>query len=169
MARRLFLLRHAKSSWDDPGLADRERPLNKRGLRACKLIAEHLREHEIAPSAAIASPAVRAQQTLERIRPGLPDGTPTWDEARIYDAGAGQLIAVLAALPSDYRSVLLVGHNPGIQDLATTLATDGEQLARVRRKYPTAALATLSFAVGWSELRPGVAELEDFVRPKQLG
>jgi phosphohistidine phosphatase len=166
--RQLYLLRHAKSSWDDPALADRERPLSRRGRKACKLIAAHLEQRQISPSAAIVSPALRARQTYERIAKGLPEDTPHWLEPRLYTAESGELIEVLRELPADFGSAILVGHNPAIQGLAARLATDGKQLAALHRKFPTAALATLSFAVPWVDLRPGVANLDDFVRPKQL-
>lgn len=164
----LYLLRHAKSSWEDPALADRERPLAKRGRKACKLIARHLRERGVEPSAALVSPALRAQQTYDRVARGLPEDAAHWTEPRLYTADSGDLIEVLREIPADFRSVLLVGHNPSIQGLATRLATDGNGLADLHRKFPTGALATLSFAVPWVELRPGVAALDEFVRPKQL-
>jgi phosphohistidine phosphatase len=164
----LYLLRHAKSSWADPALADRERPLSRRGRRACKLIASHLADREVSPSAVIVSPAVRARQTYKRIAKGLPEQTPNWLEPRLYSAESGDLIEVLRELPSNFRSAMLIGHNPAIQGLAARLATDGKALAALHRKFPTAALATLSFAVPWIDLRPGVANLDEFVRPKQL-
>ncbi|HKJ35218.1 MAG TPA: histidine phosphatase family protein [Solirubrobacterales bacterium] len=166
--RRLYLLRHAKSSWDDPALSDRERPLNKRGRKAAKRMAQHLGELDVAPAAVLVSPAARAAQTWDRIAAGLPEGTASWTDDRIYSADSDQLLELLRELPSAFRSAMLIGHNPSIQGLATRLATDGAELSTLHRKFPTAALATLSFAVPWIDLRPGVAELEGFVRPKQL-
>lgn len=167
--RRLYLLRHAKSSWEQEQLGDLERPLAKRGRKACKLIAAHLREREIAVDAALVSPARRTQETFERIRAALPAATASWTERRLYGAGVADLLEVIRELPPDFSAVLLVGHNPGIQQLTTALAGDGRELARVRRKFPTGALATIGFASPWLDLRPGIGELEDFVRPKQLG
>ena len=166
--RRLYLLRHAKSSWDDPSLADRERPLAKRGRKACKRIVSHLGEREIEPSVVIVSPARRAQETFERVRAGLPEEIPIWTESRIYSADSDDLLEVLRELPSEFNSAMLIGHNPAIQGLAARLATDGERLADLHRKFPTGALATLGFASPWVDLRAGTAELEDFVRPKTL-
>jgi phosphohistidine phosphatase len=163
-AKRLFLLRHAKSSWDDPELSDRDRPLAPRGRRAAKLMAEHLRRAGIRPSVVLCSPARRARETLRelaiecevQIEPGL------------YGASAGELLERLQRLPGTVESTMVIGHNPAIQSLAASLARTGTELARVHRKFPTGALATLNIAGEWSELRPGCAELEAFVRPKDL-
>lgn len=168
-ARTLYLLRHAKSSWEAPGVPDHERPLSNRGRRACRALAEHLRETEVAPAAAIVSTAVRARQTLEGIREGLPERMAVWSEERLYGAAADDLLGVIQELPTVFRSALVIAHNPGVRELALMLAGDGERLAEVRRKYPTGALATLTFAGDWTTLRAGVAALEAFVRPKQLG
>jgi phosphohistidine phosphatase len=168
MHSELHLLRHAKSSWDRDELADFDRPLTKRGRRAGGLIAAHLREAGIEPDAVIYSPAVRAEQTFGLVRAGLPDRTPAWHEPRIYGADWEELLEVVRELPPELSSAMLIGHNPGIQGLAETIAGSGAELQRIRRKYPTGALATLRFETPWNELRPGVAELTAFVRPKQL-
>lgn len=168
MRRRLYLLRHAKSSWERPRLADRERPLAERGRRACALIAAHIEAAGIEPGAIVCSPAVRARQTAERIAVAMPPGTELRFEPRVYGADWEELLEVVRELPEELRSVLLIGHNPGFQDLAVALAAEGEALERMRRKFPTAALATLGFAGEWRRLRPGGASLEAFVRPKQL-
>lgn len=167
--RQLLLLRHAKSSWDEPDLTDRERPLAARGRRACGLMANHLEANGIEPDAIVCSPAVRARQTLERISPALGERTTVWEEPRIYEAGWEELLAIVQVLPGELGSVMLIGHNPGFQELAVALAAEGKGLERMRRKFPTAALATLSFAGEWSRLAPRDAVLESFVRPKQLG
>jgi phosphohistidine phosphatase len=166
--KRLFLLRHAKSSWDDPGLADHDRPLAPRGKRAAKVIAEHLREERIAPDLVLCSPSQRTRETLERIAPALGGDVAVEIERELYAASADRLLERLRAVDDEVESVMLIGHNPGIEQLALSLAGDGEKLAEVRRKYPTAALATLEFDGRWSELEPGTARLTDFVKPKQL-
>jgi phosphohistidine phosphatase len=166
--KRLFLLRHAKSSWDDPGLADHDRPLAPRGKRAAKVIAEHLREERIAPDLVLCSSSRRTRETLDRIASALGDEVRVEIERELYAASADRLLERLRALDDDVESVMLIGHNPGIEQLALSLAGDGEKLADVRRKYPTAALATLEFKGRWSELQPGTARLADFVKPKQL-
>jgi phosphohistidine phosphatase len=166
--RKLFLLRHAKSSWDDPGLADHDRPLAPRGRRAAKVIAAHLRDQGIAPELVLCSSSQRTRETLERIAPALADGVVLEIEREFYAAPASTLLSRLQAVGDDVESVMLIGHNPGIEQLALTLAGDGEKLAEVRRKYQTAALATLEFEGRWRELEPGAARLADFVKPKQL-
>jgi phosphohistidine phosphatase len=165
--KRLFLLRHAKSSWDDPGLDDRDRPLAPRGRRASELIAGHLRREGIAPSLVLCSSARRTRQTLERVIPAL-DASDVSIEDGLYGASSGGLLERLREVPEDIESVMLVGHQPAIQELALDLAGDGAELSRVRAKFPTAALATLLFAGEWSELAPGSAELVAYVKPKEL-
>jgi phosphohistidine phosphatase len=164
----LFLLRHAKSSWDDPGLPDHDRPLAPRGERAAKAIADHIREREITPDLVLCSTALRTRETLDRIVPTLGDDVETEIERGLYAASATELLERLWALDEQVESVLLVGHNPGIEQLALTLAGGGDEVAEMRRKFPTAALATLEFDGRWRELGPGDAELTDFVKPKQL-
>jgi phosphohistidine phosphatase len=163
--KRLYLLRHAKSSWDQPGLADRDRPLAPRGRRASKVMAKHLREERVAPELVLCSPAQRTRETLERI--GI-DNSRVRVEADLYGASAGDLLAVLNRVGDDVDSVMLIAHNPGVQDLAIQLAGPGPEIAQVRQKYPTAALATLELDGTWAELSPGSAELVAFVRPKEL-
>ena len=165
--KRLFLLRHAKSSWDDPGLDDHERRLAPRGRRASKLIAEHLRRERIAPSLVLCSSASRTRETLERVIPAL-DRTDVSFEDRLYQASSGSLLQRLREVPPHVDSVMLVGHQPAIQELALDLAGDGVYLARMTAKFPTGALATLDFEGDWSELGPGSAELVAFVRPNEL-
>jgi phosphohistidine phosphatase len=164
--KRLFLLRHAKSSWDESGLADHERPLAKRGRQASKVIAEHLREEKIRPELVLCSPSARTRQTLERI--GLGDDAEVRIVDELYGASAGDLLEVLYGVADDVGSVMVIGHNPGIEDLALQLAGSGEELERMREKFPTAALATLEFDGAWGELAPGGAELVAFVKPKEL-
>jgi phosphohistidine phosphatase len=161
--RRLILLRHAKSSWDDPALADHDRPLSPRGRRAAKLIREHLRREEIAISLVLCSSARRARETVELVDPP----GELMVEDRLYAASADQLLGRLRALPDDFQAVLLVGHNPAIQELAVGLARNAGDLAA--RKFSTGGLATLSFSGSWRSLAPEGTELVGFVTPKELG
>jgi phosphohistidine phosphatase len=163
--RRLYLLRHAKSSWDDPALADRDRPLAQRGRKASKLIAAHLRDEGVAPDLVLCSPAKRTRQTLKRT--GLDAGDVRFDD-ELYAASAGELLAVVNGIDDDVDSAMVIGHNPGVQDLALQLAGSGPEISAMRTKFPTAALATLAFSGSWRGLAPGGAELVAFVKPKQL-
>jgi phosphohistidine phosphatase len=166
--KQLFLLRHAKSSWDDPTLADHNRPLARRGRRAAKVMAKHLGRKGIAPELVLCSPSRRTRETLARIEPGLGESADVRIDSELYAASAAALLEVLHEVPDEVESVMLIGHNPGIQDLALSLARSGSESARVRTKFPTAALVTLEFNGGWRELAPGSAELVSFVKPKEL-
>jgi phosphohistidine phosphatase len=166
--RRLHLLRHAKSSWDDEALLDRERPLAPRGRKAAKRIARWAAEHDVRPQLVVTSSAVRARETAERVRPGL--GEPeVWIEPTLYAASAETLLERARALPDEADEVMLVGHNPGLGDLVLLLAAPGKVRERAEAKVPTGALATLEADIaGWSELQPGCARLVSFVVPRDL-
>ena len=167
---RLFLLRHAKSSWSEPGLADRERPLAKRGRRAVGLLSAHLRNAALAPDLVLCSSATRARETLAGVRDGLPAQIAVEVEDGLYAADARTLLDRLRGLPEEVGSVMLVGHNPGLEDLASDLVGDGDPEARASMaiKYPTGALATLAIDPAWRDLAPGRARLEAFVVPRRL-
>jgi phosphohistidine phosphatase len=113
----------------------------------------------------LCSSARRARETLELVSP--PGRIQL--EPELYGASADELVGRLRLVPDDIRSVMLIGHNPAMQDLALLLAGGGAELARVERKFATGAVATLAFEGGWHALRPGCAELSGFVRPKDLG
>ncbi|HEV3228297.1 MAG TPA: histidine phosphatase family protein [Solirubrobacteraceae bacterium] len=164
-AKHLFLLRHAKSSWEDPGLDDHERPLAPRGRRAAMAMAGHLARAGVEPELVLCSTARRARETLERLSPG----GEVLIESELYGASPTQLIERLRRVPDAVDSVMLIGHNPAMQSLAISLAVAGGERERVERKFPTGALATLVFHGGWGELQPGSAELVAFVRPKEIG
>jgi phosphohistidine phosphatase len=167
---RLCLLRHAKSSWDEPDLADRLRPLAPRGVRAVGAMARHLRATAVAPDLVLCSPARRAVQTWEGVSPGVPAGTRVEIDEAIYHADADELLARLREVPSVIGSVLLVGHNPGLQDLAIDLVRSGDTGLRERlmTKFPTGALATLEVPQNWHDLSWRTATLQAFVVPREL-
>ena len=152
---RLYLLRHAKSSWKDASLDDHDRPLAPRGKRASKAIGRYLRDRDVTPELVLCSSAKRARQTLERLGPA---GLDARIEPELYGAGSNTLLARLREVPDEVASVMLIGHNPGMQQLALTLAGLDD-------KFPTAALATLE-CPAWSTLEH--AELIDYVRPRDL-
>ena len=168
----LVLLRHAKSAWSDPRLDDHDRPLNARGERAAKAMADHIAREVPRPDLILCSTAVRTRQTLAPLLKRLERAAPPISlEGGLYLASEGALLRRLQALAEDVTAVLLIGHNDGIGQLAAHLAGDGptEALTSLRAKFPTGALAVLRTPDGpWSDLRPGCAKLQEFVRPRDL-
>ena len=165
---RLLLLRHAKSSWDDPSLADRDRPLAPRGHRAAERMADHLRSDIQQPDLVLCSPALRTRETLDRMSDAFGDAEVVVDD-ELYGAGGEELLHRLRGIDDRFGTVAMIGHNPGIHDLAIALAGDGDERDRMRAKFPTGALAVLGFDGPWRDLAPGGARLEAFVTPKDLG
>jgi phosphohistidine phosphatase len=168
--RTLVLLRHLKSAWDDPGLDDHDRPLAPRGHRAGERIRLHLKEARFAPELVLCSSAVRAVETWECVRDGLPGGARLEIEDGLYLAGSESLLARVNDVRDSVASVLLIAHNPGIGNLALGLAGsgDGDGIERMTAKYPTGGLATLTFGGSWADLAWGDAELTEFVVPREL-
>jgi phosphohistidine phosphatase len=163
-SKQLELLRHAKSSWADPGVGDHDRPLNDRGRGAAALVGRLLRRGSLPPDLVLCSSATRAQQTLQLLE--LAPSTEVVVEDQLYGADAGDLLARLRATPAAVRTLLLIGHNPGIEQLARIL--DRRGLASVV-KFPTAGLAVLGFAIGdWRDLQPGAGHLANFFTPREL-
>jgi phosphohistidine phosphatase len=168
VVKRLLLLRHAKSSWDDPHLADHDRPLAPRGRRAAKSIAAYMKEKGYEPSIVLCSSALRARQTLELITPALPSHTKAEIDPSIYHAGTEDLMTRLRSIPPEVPSVMLVGHNPAMHELLLTLLSDTAQVEPLKKKFPTAALAVLDGPRDWEHLGPAAAALIDYATPKQL-
>jgi phosphohistidine phosphatase len=161
---RLWVLRHAKSSWDDPTLADPDRPLSSRGRKACAALRRHCATAGVLPELVLCSSSQRTRETLAALLPALGDPEVRVEDG-IYLAGAQGLLTRLRAL--DVESALLVGHNPGLQELVLLLARPGPLRARVEAKLPTGALATLDIE-SWAELGGDAAELVAFVVPREL-
>lgn len=158
----LLLLRHAKSSWKDAALRDFERPLNERGRRAAPLMGRFLRRQKLRPDLVLSSPAERARETAAFVveSAGLA-GRLRYDE-RIYEATAERLLEVVSQIEDSCEQALLVGHNPGTEELIELLT--GERAA-----MPTAALACVALDVEkWDKARRGCGRLEWVVRPKEL-
>ena len=162
--KRLHILRHTKSSWDDEGLPDHERPLAPRGEKAAVLIAEHVRSVGIAPSLVLCSTAVRARQTLAALLPVLPGDVEILLEDDLYGASLDALIERLREVDDRVGTVLVVGHNPTLHALALALTGRGDALDR----FPTGALATVALPGPWAELGEGTGELESYVVPREL-
>ncbi|WP_086825204.1 histidine phosphatase family protein [Streptomyces sp. NRRL B-24572] len=165
--RRLFVLRHAKSAWPE-GVADRDRPLGPRGLRDAPAAGSFLAESGVLPDLALCSPARRARRTWELAAAELAGPVPTRHDPRLYGADAPELLDVLHDVPDEVATLLLVGHNPGLEDLVLLLATRsvGDALDRVRTKFPTSAIAVLTWSGTWTDLRPGEALLTDLAIPR---
>lgn len=160
--KRLFLLRHAKSSWDDSSLADHDRPLAPRGRKAAKRIGAHVRREQIPVVLVLCSSATRARETLDLV---APPGEIRL-ERELYGATAAELLERLRRVPDQVGAVMLIGHEPAMRDLAVGLIGPDSELAD--RKFPTAALATLTFTGPWDALGPERAELTAFVTPREL-
>jgi phosphohistidine phosphatase len=167
----LYLLRHAKSSWEDAAVPDHDRPLAPRGARAAQKIAAHIAASGIHPVLVLCSSAQRTRETFDALAGSLGVDAEVQIEDGLYGAGATQLLGRLRKVPSATTSVMMIGHNPGLHDLAMALAGDGDEqaLRQLRTKFPTAALATLDLEeVGWDELGPSQAYLESVVLPRHL-
>jgi phosphohistidine phosphatase len=167
---RLMLLRHAKSDWNQ-GLADHERPLNARGRRAAPKVGATMARHALVPDLIVASTATRVRETLDLVRAAFKAVPRVTYDRRIYEAEPDVLMEVIRKTPREVKTLLLVGHNPGLAELAALLVASGKAEARLRMaaKFPTAALAVIDFTGDdWSKLRPRSGKLERFVVPKGL-
>lgn len=167
----LYLLRHAKSSWDDPSLADHDRPLAARGRKASPQIAIWLRTHAERPQLVLCSTAARAQETWDLVAPELLPAPEVQLRPDIYDADADELIDLIRRTPAPISTLLLVGHNPAMEEVAALLAGDGDAAAlqTMQTKYPTAAVAEITFDLDdWRDVEEGSGHLARFVRPKDL-
>jgi len=167
----LYLLRHAKSDWGNPGLDDRDRPLAARGERAAAVMGVYFAQQQYQPSLVLCSSALRTRQTLEALLPHLPGHPELVIEERIYLASPGQLLARVQELDDSRSEVLLIGHNPGIADLAQALAGSGDRasLRRLAARFPTAASAVCEFDLErWQELGLESGRLLSYATPKDL-
>ncbi len=170
--KRIYLLRHAKSSWDDPALGDFERPLNGRGRKAAPRIGRLLRQRGWRPELVLCSSAARARETWDLVASEL--GAPVDSKLlkSLYLASPNQLLRSLERLDDAFASVMLIGHNPGLETLALQLAGPGSEskaLAKLRAKYPTAALAIIDAeAEHWSDVAVAQTKLRGFIVPNAI-
>jgi phosphohistidine phosphatase len=168
----LMLLRHAKSDWPKGGQADIDRPLNERGERAAKLMGRYMGDNGLLPDLALCSPARRTKQTCELAMKELATIPEVRFEQDIYSFSDGSaLLKCLRRNGGAAQTVLLVGHNPAIAGLALKLAGMGDDRlhAQISEKYPTAALAVITFEIDdWAALAEGAGTLLRFVRPRDL-
>ncbi|MFF7634541.1 SixA phosphatase family protein [Kitasatospora sp. NPDC008050] len=169
-SRRIIVLRHAKADW--PEVTDHERPLADRGRHQAPAAGQWLADSGIDPDYVLCSTSLRTRETWKLAAHELPKRSrKTVFEDRIYDATAGEIIEVLQETPDEYADVLLVGHNPGVQNLTEVLAGDeslGDELIQLRRGgFPTAGIVVLSFEGAWKDVEPGVARLVSYFAPPQ--
>ena len=168
----LYLIRHAKSSWDEPFLSDHDRPLARRGRKAAPRVGAHMANMGWIPESVLCSSARRAVETWDLVSMELDQLIRTETTADLYHASPSSILDLLRALPDDEESVLLVGHNPTFEDLTLLLAVEGNQeaLSDVKRKYPTGALAVVDLPIdSWAQIRGGEGALRAFIRPRTLG
>jgi len=171
--KRLYLLRHAKAVAADPDLDDYARELTVRGVHDAGAMARYLRKNDFTPDLILVSAAARTRQTADMVEREI-DAPVRLVEA-LYLAPPGKIMSLIQLVPQSLSGVMVVGHNPGLEELATLLAREPvRRKERVRRdvleeKFPTAALAVLDFdIVKWRDIRPGEGALVDFVRPRDL-
>jgi phosphohistidine phosphatase len=169
--KRLTVLRHAKSNWDDPGVKDFDRPLNKRGRKAAVLIGSEIKRRNMRFDFALASPAARVRETLERLFEGYGDTLEVSFDDRIYEASEATLLEIVRGLPASSSAPLIVGHNPALERLVIELTHDDDQglRNRIAKKFPTTALAVIEFPEsGWAEVAVGSGEIVDLILPREL-
>lgn len=166
MTKRLILTRHAKSSWDNPLVADHDRPLNGRGRRAAGDLGEWLASRGYLPAEVLCSDAARTRETWERIAEVLPNGTLLVLEPALYHASPDVMLAVLRRAHAD--TVMMIGHNPGIAEFAERIVAQVPGHAAYRH-YPTGATLVASFEIDtWQDVGFGQGAVRDFVVPREL-
>ena len=169
---RLMLLRHAKSSWDDPDVADFDRALNSRGQTAAPAMGAFMAERGLFPARILCSAARRARETLALLLPHLSGDIDICIAERLYHSDAPGYLTAVREFGGTDLSVLLIGHNPAMEDLAHVLAPVGDAagLAAMKAKYPTCGLAVINFNLPhWRDTGPGEGRLIAFHTPKSIG
>lgn len=171
MPKRLILLRHAKSAWDNPSLADLDRPLSSRGRKAAPLVGAYLARRRMVPGLVLASSAKRAVETLELVCAGWQVKPTVRKLKSLYLATPREMLRRVQAVGREPDCVMLIGHNPGIADLASWLCSHGkaEHRANLGRKFPTGAVAVIDFDVNdWADVDAQTGHLIDLATPKQI-
>ncbi len=170
-SRRLLLLRHAKSSWGDPSVADVDRPLNRRGREAAGAVGAYLAAERLVPDYAAVSISRRTRETWSLLSREIAYPPEAAFVETLYHADSPAMLRMVQESPDDARCVLLLGHNPGMSALAFSLAGGSGVRSSGARflKFPTAALAVFSVSTPrWAEFRPGDAKIERFVDARSL-
>lgn len=167
----LTLLRHAKSTWDDPVARDFDRPLNRRGKNSARTIGREMRALGLEFDHVIASPAVRVIETLAYVAEGYGRPIEPAYDKRLYLASTAMLIELIQATGDAAETLLVVGHNPGLESLALQLtrATDNGLRSEIEVKYPTATIAQIALPVDrWKDVGQGIGNITRFIRPRDL-
>jgi phosphohistidine phosphatase len=158
----LLLLRHAKSSWKETGARDFDRPLNQRGLKAAPVIGRLIRKRKLRPDLVLSSPAERARQTAQLVLDAAGLETELRYDERIYEASASRLFEIVSQIEDDARTAMLVGHNPGLEELVEALTGEAPGLS-------TAALACIELDIErWSKVQARANQLVWLAKPKEL-
>lgn len=158
----LYLLRHAKSSWDDPNLSDFDRPLNKRGLKSAPKMGALMRKRKLQPDLILSSPAARAKETTHLVSEAAGWTTEVRYEQEIYEASVDRLLKIVSQIDESVNSAMMVGHNPGFEELLAALTGESQRM-------PTAALACIELQLDkWSDISPDSGKLLWLVRPREL-
>lgn len=166
----LTLLRHAKSGWDDPVSRDFDRPLNPRGRKAARTVGREMKAQGLAFDLVLASPARRVIETIEEVAAAYGPIRPDYDQ-RLYLASTATLLEIVRATPEEVGRLLVVGHNPGLEELALGLSRRDEAGLRVEIevKYPTGTVAEIGLPVErWTEVKAGMGRIARFIRPRDL-
>jgi phosphohistidine phosphatase len=168
---RLLLLRHAKSSWDDSEIDDFDRPLNTRGRRSAPLMGRHCAQHNLVPHTILCSSARRTRETLAGIMPYFTDDLKIEITRDLYMTSEDRHLALIRARGETARTMMAIGHNPSLRDLAILLIGSGNPVLRAEldEKFPTAAVAVIDFDVkAWADISPGSGRIVAFFRPREL-
>lgn len=158
----LFIMRHAKSSWDNPDWSDFERPLNKRGLETAPFMGKVMNKNNFTPQIIVSSSAMRAKQTANLVRKSAGFNAEIFFDERIYEASPQRLLEVISNIEDEYDSAMIVGHNPGFENLVRVLTGKIEPM-------PTAALAVIDLEINaWKEINAETGNLRKLIRPKEV-
>ncbi len=169
--RRLLLLRHAKAERSEPGMQDRSRGLIDRGRKEAAKIGTYMAGHALVPERVVVSPAARAQETWKSASSAFRTSPAAMSTEKLYDATPHSILGVIKDTPTTVHTLLIIGHNPGLHELALMLVASGDIDARerLREKLPTSGLVIIDFAFdNWAKLHPQSGRLERFVSPRSL-
>lgn len=170
----LMLLRHAKSDWDDPKMDDHDRPLSDRGRNDAPRMGKYLRSEKLELALVVCSTSVRTRETWDLVAPELKTKPKVRFERGVYLAAWPSLLTLVQQTPATVPSLMMIGHNPGFEQLAAVLSApprnteERERQTSMAKKFPTCALAVLEFDGAWRDVKEGSGMLTDFTRPKDL-